>query len=260
MKLNVSLAIIIFLSGFASCSDEEPEVCTLYRVEEKGIYPAGTSGYTQVTEYEYSGSVLTDLSTYDGDTPNDIAKLSLKYDSKNRLIRCEDLEGEFVIDLTYDSEGKVIEFTQSAKGVIAERSSYEYNAAGQLVKVSYYSLRFTVMTLGLTVTCEYPNDKTNNFHTKKYFYKEDSVPYTIRTFEWDSKRSPYEDQPFFLALDKGDNNITKITSTYASTSTTDVQDYLYTYNSKGFPVKRIYKQNTPSEFTEEVTFEYSCKK
>jgi hypothetical protein len=262
-SLILSTALIIVGTGFHSCSDEEPEICTLHQVEEKGIYPPGASqlsGYTRITTYEYSGPVLNNLTAYEITATSDIQILDFSYDSQNRLISGQDAASQIVIAVTYDSENRIAGFAQSYQGVVTDRFAYEYNSSGQLVKASYYSIMSSVMTLDLTIACEYPNGQTNNFHTKKYFYQYETEPFAISAFEWDSQKSPYEHLPLFLSLDNGDNNITKVTTNYSAAPLTDVKTYTYTYNSKGYPTKRTYTRNDPAEFTEEITYEYTCKK
>ena len=83
-------------------------------------------------------------------------------------------------------------------------------------------------------------------------------------YEWDNKKSPYVGLPAFLSVDKGVNNIIKITTKYPQTTLPGnfvyTQSYQYTYNESGLPVKRISEASALTSATEEVTYSYNCKK
>jgi hypothetical protein len=252
---------------FTSCSNEDPvqNFCLPTRISEtRSSFRIGTTEVTQstwVTTFSYSDNLLQQWSGFNLDdetnVPDAIEINKSIFDANNAIIRQEDESKENIFELEYDGDKRLTSVVYRYKGNIHNTFTFEYNTSGQLIKESYYALRLAVLSLDSYVTFEYPNNITKNFNTKNHFEAGASEPYWVNTYEWDSKKSPYSQLPPLHSADKGTNNITKMIMNYRGGKTE--LDYMYTYNSNGYPVTRTYIPKEHPELVETFTYEYNCQ-
>lgn len=186
------------------------EVSYFYNAKNELISYSASNVYSSVLSYDDSGKIISEVD-------NQILSITYSYDDKNRLT----LWSQVVQNYTgYNSQ---IKFFYNALDQDTLQQFYRYNMSSN----TYYLWRYARR--------EFVNNK--NYSKVRTFDANTNVLLYTEEFLWDSHPNPYLTNAFFLNSPPPTNNMTRYTFTNAGAAP-ETFDYVYTYNSKGFPIEK----------------------
>jgi hypothetical protein len=255
------LTAALYASVLVGCNkDDDPKtkLCFLTTVVETNDSETTTINYTvdnqKVTKVNSS-------TVYSGVTYQDNATIT--YDSKGNITETTNDDGTKTV-YTY-TDGQITKTEDFDGTTLSDRTDYEYSN-GQLIKAQYYSESSpgTFVKSDYDIF-EYASTSSKNPTKIKSFSKTGTTPdYTV-VYEYDDKKNPYSASGTFLNVlalygEASANNITKATFTNASNPTIQTNNFVYEYNTEGYPTKSTITKTTTGQSarTSTATYTYNC--
>jgi YD repeat-containing protein len=162
---------------------------------------------------------------------------TLTYDDSGKIISELD-NGDIQIKYTYDQKHQLILWSESIPGYSFDILQYKffYNEAGQdtLKQTIRYNLSSGSYDITRFERLRYESTKSKNYSERKTYNASSTLLYT-ENFLWDNRPNPHLTNAFFTNEPPPSNNILQYTFTAAG-GLPEVTNYIYTYNSNGFPL------------------------
>ena len=235
--LLITLGITLFS---VSCKDDEASttpngenptstVCYLKEVKQNEVI---------VQKFEYENNILTKMITNDT-LGNETSYNTFEYDN-NKLIKINMYDDDTLWQYAEcdRTNGRLIKRRRFSDGTLIMYDTLIYNSNNKVEKVDFYNTNNTIIMSQRMIW-----DNNNIIDTKLYQNNggELAFYYGFSYSNFDIKKSPYSPSCFNDIFFTGDNNYT--TMKFYSLSDTSSGDYVYEYNSYGYPIKSTYDDN-----------------
>jgi len=234
-KLKLFILITLGIALFSvSCKDDEASttpdganptstVCYLKEIKQNGII---------VQKNEYENNLLTKMITNDT-LGNEIGYDTYEYNS-GKLIKINVYESDTLWQYAECDRvnGRLVKRRRFSDGTLIMYDTLIYNSNNKVEKVDFYSTNNTIFMSQRIIW-----DNNNIIDTKLYQNNgsELVLNYGFSYSNFDTKNSPYSPSCFNDIYFSGDNNYT--TMKFYSLTDTISGDYVYEYNSYGYPIK-----------------------
>jgi len=218
-KILAALLVVL-----AACQNHDLKVDPCFLATEQNLSNSITYSYNgrnQLVSYSTQG-IFSSLIVYDdkgriaSEVDNQIIAITYGYDDRNRLtLWTETIAG-------YPASNTQTKFFYNSLDQDTLQQFYKYDPIANAFYLWRYARR------------DFANQK--NYSKIRTFDFTNSLIYT-QEFQWDAHPNPYLTNPFFLNSPPSTNNMTKYTFTING-GAPEVSEYVYSYNSKGFPIEK----------------------
>jgi hypothetical protein len=242
MKLKHLFQVFLCLVVLSCSEADEPEIaCDNYFLNQ-----------IDETNAHYNTDGLISEYIFETDT---IAKFG--YNS-NKLLAYRKT-GEFHVYYHYDGANKLKYLLEYDDGIFRDSISFEYNPAGLISTMKYYT--YLNFTLTVTKKREFEYTGKNSTTVRSYTLDNDNLPNlklrVTTLYEFDNKKLafPPETWPFFYVFDNGvisENNVTKQITTVVGQPEGETI-YSYKYNNAGYPTQLKIGNRVAQEYS------YTCE-
>jgi hypothetical protein len=237
MKKIFTIAATFFLLILTSCSDDSTSTATgSNAVLLQKIIEQNEDGSLLMTNYQYDGTKLTDITYSDGRraefTYNRDQIVKVAYSDTTAVARWE--------TFVYDTEGRIDTmrvFTYNAEEPVAMKTAYTYNADGTVSLAMFSGNHESQTELAGEATVTTANGNVTGYTSAA----------GNSTYAFDAGNNAQLNTtglaPLYIAWQNGGLN--NITSTN-HTNGTEGYSITYTYNSKDYPISAVKQVNSRS--------------
>lgn len=197
---------------------------------------------TTLTTYVYEGQRIKAITLKSGLATTEY---TVQYDAKGNAEKMIQKVGGItisVISYAFTDQNILVASLYGNTSTDTIRTTYVYNGSGQLTNKTESRTTGTNPARDVQITFTYPDLSTHNPATVT---ESDGTTDNVTSYEYDNKFNPFRGfvTPNILPY----NNVTKVTTTAGTTTTT------YQYNSSGYPISSV------SSNGQKVTYTYNCQ-